>query len=103
MWISKSEYNRLIEENTLLNKKVREQGLRISNLLTAVDDLNIKLYTINDRCYDVTLHLKADKTIKYTVNAKNAREASDIVIEQYEKDNLNYSKSDISFIRIDEI
>ena len=103
MWISKSEYNRLIEENTLLNKKVREQGLRISNLLTAVDDLNIKLYTINDRCYDVTLHLKADKTIKYTVSAKSAREASDIVIEQYEKDNLNYSKSDISFIRIDEI
>ena len=103
MWISRKEYDKLIEENTLLNKKVREQGLRISNLLTAIDDLSLKLYTANDKCYDVTLYLKADKTIKYTVDAKSAREASNIVIEQYEKDNLNYSKSDIAFVRIDEI
>ena len=103
MFISKNEYNKLIEENTILKRKVREQGVRIADLLRAIDDLNIRLYIANDRCFDVTLHLHTDKTIKYTINAESAHEASSIAIEQYEKDNLNYSKSDIAFIRIDEI
>lgn len=103
MWISRREYNKLIEENTLLNKKVREQGLRISNLLTAVDDLSIQLYTQNDKCYEVTVIARGSKKIQYTVSATSHNNAYEIAVEQFEKDNLNYSKEDIVVVNTKEI
>lgn len=103
MWIARNEYNKLIEENASLKCKTREQGLRISKLLSIIDELNLKLYDNKYKCYDVILHIKGLRKVKYTVSAETHEEARKYVIEQFEKDNLALSKDDIILIESKEI
>jgi histone deacetylase complex regulatory component SIN3 len=103
MWISRKEYDKLIEKNTRLNQKVREQGLRIADLLEAVDNLAIQLHAQNDKCYEVTIIARGSKKIQYTLSAISHDNAYEIAVEWFEKDNLNYSKEDILAVKTREI
>lgn len=103
MWIPRTKYDRLVEENIILKQKVREQGLRIANLLEAVDNLTTQLHTQNDKCYEVTIIARGSKKIQYTVSAISHNNAYEIAVEQFEKDNLNYSKEDIMVVNTKEI
>lgn len=103
MWIARNEYNKLIEENASLKRKTREQGFRISNLLSTIDELNLKLYDNKDKCFDVIFLIKGPKRVQYTVSATTHKEACKYVIEQFEKDNLALSKDDIILIESIEI
>ena len=98
MWISRKEYDKLIEKNARLNQKVREQGLRIADLLE-----EIQLNTQNDKCYEVTVIARGSKKIQYTMSAISHDNAYEIAVEQFEKDNLNYSKEDIIIVNTKEI
>ena len=103
MWIPRKEYNRLVEENIVLNHKVREQGRRIADLLEVIDNLTIQSYTQKEKWYKVTVTARGSKKIPYTIFATSHNNAYKIAVELFEKDNLNYSKEDIVIVNIKEI
>ena len=99
MWISKNKYNEMVEEIASLKRREKDKALRISDLLLKIDELNLKLYDNNkNKCYDIDVVLQNGRILRYVVCAETAEEAREIAANQFEKDNLNFSKKDIRII-----
>ena len=106
MWISRSEYDRMVTQIANARQRDGRNGHRIAELERKVailtDELNAYKRQKEEKIFEICFGIRGDKTLKYIVDAETNDEAREIALETFLQNNKNFTKSDINLLFIHE-